>query len=157
MKNSILVLLLTLSLTLVLNYRAQAQTAAEGTEAVNASQGIGASQEASSDTKAGFFARAWDKLNADALYGVIGLIGGIFAKKGWIATIKKWLGYGVKVTQSLAHLLDKTSNGLSVLNTAIQDNGKLKENSLKEVMAAKKEFTVELNDALITIKPKAKA
>jgi len=155
MKSLILISFLTLSLALTSNYQVQAQTVTETSvqTELDADQILNAPPV----EKTGFFKNIWDKLNSEALYGIIGLIGGFFAKKGWITTIKKWLGYGVTVTQSLSHLLDKTSNGLSVLNNAIQDNGKLKENSLREIMEAKKEFTVELNDALITIKPKAKA
>lgn len=155
MKTLILVLLLTLSAGLTLNCQAQnPQTAPVGTEVVNSSY---EASPAPVDEKAGFFGRIWGKLSSEALYGAIGLIGGIFAKKGWIATFKKWLGYGVTITHSLAHVLDKTSNGLAILNNAIEDNGKLKENSLPEILAAKKAFTVELNDALITIKPKHNA
>lgn len=157
MKTLILISFLALSLALTSNCQAQVSPATAGgsTEVVSASQDEISDASQSPAEKVGFFKRVWDKLNGEALYGVIGLIGGIFAKKGWIATFKKWLGYGVTVTHSVAHLLDKTSNGLAILNNAIQDNGKLKENSLPEILAAKKAFTVELNDALITIKPKA--
>jgi len=154
MRRLILIPFLALSLMLTLNCQAQDKLLALDGTTVS----VSASTDDASETpaeKVGFFERMWDKINSEALYTAIGLIGGIFAKKGWIATFKKWLGYGITVTHSLSHFLDKTTNGLSILNNAIQDNGKLKENSLKEILEAKKEFVLELNDALVTIKPKA--
>lgn len=153
MKNLILILFLGLMLSLTSNFRVQAQTETTVQTELEADQILTAPPV----ENVGFFKKLINSVQEDGIAILIGLIGGVFAKKGWIATFKKWLGYGITVTQSLSHLLASTSNGLAVVNTAIEDNGKLKQNSLKEIMAAKKEFTIDLNDALLTVKPKPAA
>lgn len=104
--------------------------------------------------KEGFFGRLWNSAIENALELAVSFVVGIFAKHGWTQWIKKIASRGTVITKELSEFLAATSDGLDVINKSIKTDGKLQENSLNEILASKKRFVAELNDVIVSIKPK---
>jgi len=103
----------------------------------------------------GFFGRIFDKLKGNSIELLLTFITGIFAKHGWTQAIKKFASRATVITKELSELLSATSNGLKTIDDNIKTDGRLKENSLEEILEAKKKLVVELNDVILSIKPKS--
>ena len=117
--------------------------------------------EASSETtsqptveKKGFFNRLWNSAKENAVELAVSFVVGIFAKHGWTQVIKKIASRGTIITKELSEFLAATSDGLATIDKAIRTDGKLEEDSLSEILASKKKFVAELNDVIVSIKPK---
>lgn len=156
MKSLILILLFGLMISLTSSCRALAQETVPTQITVNDSGEV--AEQPQQVEKQGFFARIWDDLKGKASDGVyyflIGLVGGIFSKRGWVDKIKYWMGYYVEVSHELSELLEASSNGVAVLNNSLQSNGKLKPNSLEEIKKAGKPVLVEFGDFKAKLTPK---
>jgi len=100
----------------------------------------------------GFDVSAW--IGGAGLAAVIGLALKFFFKKGWTAKIKKTLGFAVVITKELGEAFLATSNALGRADLMIEADGKLKENSIKELIAAGKMAKLEWDDVIVTISPK---
>ena len=84
----------------------------------------------------------------------ISFVFGLFAKKGWSLTIKRLAGKGHIVSKEIGELFLEGSDFLKLLNGSIKEDGKLKENSAKELIQAGKEVIAEAKDVIVVIKPK---
>lgn len=104
--------------------------------------------------KQGFFDRLMGKVKEGAVSIGIGLIVGLFAKKGWTLAIKKISGKASIVTKEIGEMFIGGSNFFNVLDKSIKSDGKLEENSIKELLAAGKVVVAEASDVIISIKPK---
>jgi len=139
-----LIFLLFLSLTLLGSVSAQqSMPVPDQTEQVTQTQ-----------TKQSFFEKVKDKVKDGAINIGIGLIVGLFAKNGWTLLIKKIAGKASVITKEIGETFIGGSNFFRVLEHSIRSDGKLEENSIKEVLAAGKEVIAEANDVIISIKPK---
>lgn len=87
---------------------------------------------------------------------VVGLsfVFGLFAKKGWSLIIKRFAGKGHIVSREIGEFFLEGSDFLKLLNGSIKEDGKLKENSAKELIQAGKEVIAEAKDVIVVIKPK---
>jgi len=85
---------------------------------------------------------------------IIGLIVGMFAKQGWTLAIKKIANRGGVIMKEIGETFIGGSNFFNVLDKSIRADGKLEENSIKELLKAGKEVIAEANDVIISIKPK---
>lgn len=101
-----------------------------------------------------FFGRIFDKLKGNSIELLVTFIVGIFAKHGWTQAIKRFASRATVITKELSELLAATSDGLKTIDDNLKTDGKLKENSLDEILEAKKKLVVELNDVILSIKPK---
>ena len=104
--------------------------------------------------KVGFFDRILGKVKEGAVSIGIGMIVGLFAKKGWTLIIKKISSKACIVTKEIGEMFIGGSNFFNVLDKSIKSDGKLEENSIKELLAAGKMVIAEANDVIISIKPK---
>jgi len=147
MKSLILMLFLSLSLTFTSIYPVIAQgIPPDQTEQENLTQ--------NQPEKQGFFTRLVGKVK-DGAYGLgIAFIFGIFAKHGWTLTIKKFAKAGKYITKEVGEAFLESSNFLEVLDNAIRDDGKLKENSARELIDAGKRVVAEGKDVVVIIKKK---
>lgn len=82
---------------------------------------------------------------------------GIFAKKGWSQIIKRISNRGSIITRELGEFFLSGSSFLNTLDQSIKEDGKLKENSAKELIEAGKEVFAEAQDVVVIIKPKKKS
>ena len=154
MKSLILILFFGLMIGLTSSCRAIAQTSPQ----IAISDSGEVSEQPQQVEKQGFFARIWgdlkDKASDGIYYFLIGLVGGIFSKRGWVDKMKYWMGYYVEVSHELSELLEASSNGVAVLNDSLQSNGKLKPNSLNDIKKAGKPILVEFGDFKAKLTPK---
>ncbi len=88
---------------------------------------------------------------------VLGAIVTVLRKKGVILNVKRFFGYMEKVTEKVGMALIETSDVFGEANKSISKDGKLKENSIKDVLREGKEAVIEWQDAVMVIKPKKKA
>lgn len=102
----------------------------------------------------GVFGDLWSNAKGGAINLVVGLVVGLFAKKGWTLVIKKIAQKGAIITKEIGETFIGGSNFFSVLDHSIKADGKLEENSMKELLKAGKEVIAEANDVIISIKPK---
>ena len=89
-----------------------------------------------------------------AMVVVVGVIVTIFRKKG--INIKLILGRASDITEEIGEAFLATSNALDKADQAIKGNGRLIENSVKDVIAAGKIAVIEWEDVIMEIKPKKK-
>ena len=68
--------------------------------------------------------------------------------------LKRILGFSAKVTKEIGEAFLGTSVAFNEANKAIKADGKLKESSVKDVIAAGKEAIIEWKDVVMVIKPK---
>lgn len=85
---------------------------------------------------------------------VVGIIVTIFRKKG--INIKLILSRASDITEEIGEAFLATSNALDKADQAIKGNGRLIENSVKDVVAAGKKAIIEWEDVIMEIKPKKK-
>lgn len=156
MKNLILIFFLGLLLNVAPSYQLSAQSVAQETLESTITQ-----ENPSETQKQTFFQKIGDKV--DNLWGkakdgginlVIGLIVGLFAKRGWTLVIKKIANKGKTIMKEIGETFIGGSNFFNVLDNSIRSDGKLEENSIKELLKAGKEVIAEANDVIISIKPK---
>ena len=93
-------------------------------------------------------------LTGAGLTVVVGIIVTVLRKKGYIGSIKFWAKRIGVITQQIGEALLETSDVFEKIDEAIKDDGTLKENSIKEILAEGKEAIVEWKDAIVSIKPK---
>ena len=95
-----------------------------------------------------------DWAKGGALIAVIGTIITIIRKKG--INIKLILNRASDITEEIGEAFLATSNALDQADQAIKGNGRLIENSVKDVIAAGKKAVIEWEDVIMEIKPKKK-
>ena len=88
------------------------------------------------------------------LIGVVGIIVTILRKRGYIKSVKFWSKKLSRITQEIGEAFLETSDVFEKIDEAIKDNGRLKENSVKDIIKEGKEAILEWKDVLIVIKPK---
>lgn len=100
----------------------------------------------------GFDVSAW--LSGTGMVVVAGMIVTFLRKKGWIMFVNKAAIIGAKVSRSLAEALDDTADTFEAVDRAIDEDGKLIERNVKEVIDQGKEALIEWQDVIMIIKPK---
>lgn len=100
----------------------------------------------------GFDVSAW--LAGTGATVLIGMLVTFLRKKGWIMFINKAAIIGAKISRELAEALEDTSDTFEAVDKAIDENGKLVEKNVKEVLAKGKEAYIEWKDVIMVIKPK---
>jgi hypothetical protein len=83
---------------------------------------------------------------------IAGFIVTLLRKKGF--NTKAFLGRSARITKEIGEALLETSDVLLVASKAINDDNKLIENSVKDVIEAGKEAVLEWKDVIMVIKPK---
>src|SRR5690554_4239342 len=78
---------------------------------------------------------------------VAGLIVSFFRRKG--INIKRILGRAAVITEEIGEAFLATSDALEQADSAIKDDGKLIEKSVKDVIAAGKEAVLEWKDVVM--------
>jgi hypothetical protein len=81
---------------------------------------------------------------------------GILARQGWSLVIKRIAKRGAVITKELSEAFASSSDFLKILDQSIKEDGKISQNSAKELMQAGKEVVAEANDVVLIIKPKKK-
>lgn len=91
-----------------------------------------------------------------AMGGVAGAVAGVivtfFRKKG--VNLKAIFSKASKITKEIGEAFLETSDVFAEADKAIKDDGKLVENSVKDVIAAGKEAVLEWKDVIVVVKPK---
>lgn len=98
------------------------------------------------------FADFSDWVKGGSIVMVVGVIVTILRKKG--VPLKFWLGRASVITKEIGEAFLSTSDVLSKADSAIKDDGKLIENSVKDVIEAGKQAKLEWHDVILEIKPK---
>ena len=83
---------------------------------------------------------------------IVGIIVTILRKKG--INIKKYLGLASVITKELGEAFLETSDVFAAADNAIKEDGRLKENSVKDILKEGKEAIIEWKDVILIIKPK---
>jgi hypothetical protein len=83
---------------------------------------------------------------------VAGFVLMFLRKRGFNA--KAFFGRAARITEEIGEAFLATSDAFDKADNAIKDNNKLKENSVKDVIAAGKEAVIEWKDVVMVIKPK---
>lgn len=83
-----------------------------------------------------------------------GLIVMILRKKGLIFKVKSFFGLMHRVTEEIGEAFIASSDVFGAADKAIKEDGTLKENSVKDVIAAGKEAVIEWKDVVLIVKPK---
>lgn len=104
--------------------------------------------------KTGLFSKIGGWIQGGAISLLVAFIGGIAAKHGWTIIAKKIAKKGAIITKEVGEFFADSSTFFTVLDSAIKDDGKIDQNSIKEVLAAGKEVLAEGKDVIISIKPK---
>ena len=102
----------------------------------------------------GLFQKIGSWIQDNVLGVLITFVVGILAQHGWTLVIKRLANKGAIVTKEIGEFFTDSSNFMNVLDNAIKDDGKIDQNSVKEVLAAGKEVLAEGKDVIISIKPK---
>ncbi len=105
--------------------------------------------------KLGFFQKIVKSVKDNAVEFGVAFVFGMFAKGGWTLLAKKIANKASIISREIGETFLSGSNFLNTLDQSIRDDGSLKENSVKELLAAGKEVITEANDVIISIKPKA--
>lgn len=95
-------------------------------------------------------------LSGTGSIGVVGIIVIILRKRGYIMSVKFWSKRLEVITHNMGKALLETSDVFGAMDEAIKDNGRLKENSVKDIIKEGKEAILEWKDVFIVIKPKSK-
>jgi hypothetical protein len=95
-------------------------------------------------------------LSGTGSIGVVGIIVIILRKRGYIMSVKFWSKKLEIITHKIGKAFLETSDVFGEMDGAIKDNGRLKENSVKELIAEGREAVLAWKDVIITIKPKPK-
>jgi hypothetical protein len=102
----------------------------------------------------GFFGKIGQWLQSQVVWSVVLFVAGIASKNGWTKIAKAILGRTTIVTRELSHVSLAVSNFSDLIDKAIENNGNVDQNSLKEAWGAGKTVVVEAKEAWVTIKPK---
>ena len=102
----------------------------------------------------GFDVSAW--LAGSGMVVVAGMLVTFLRKRGWIMFVNQAAVVGAKVSRKLADALDDTADTFEAVDKAIDEDGKLVEKNVKEVIAQGKEAYLEWKDVIMIIKPKKK-
>ncbi len=102
----------------------------------------------------GFDVSAW--LASSGIIVLAGMLVTFLRKRGWIMFVNQAAVIGAKISRSLAEALDDTADTFEAVDRAIDEDGKLVEKNVKEVLAEGKEAYLEWKDAIMIIKPKKK-
>lgn len=102
----------------------------------------------------GFDVSAW--MASSGVVVLAGMFVTFLRKKGWIMFVNQAAVIGAKVSRSLAEALDDTADTFEAVDRAIDEDGKLVEKNVKEVITQGKEAIVEWKDVIMVIKPKKK-
>lgn len=101
-----------------------------------------------------WFAQISDWAKGGASVVVVGAIVTILRKRK--IPLKKWLGLAADITKEIGEAFLASSDAFSEADKAIKEDGKLIENSVKDVIAAGKRAKIEWEDVILEIKPKKK-
>lgn len=93
-----------------------------------------------------------ERAQGGALIAVVGIIVTIIRKRK--IPLKYWLGRGTVITRQTGEAFLSISNVFAKADAALKADGKLNENSVKEVIEAGKQAKIECNDVILEIKPK---
>lgn len=104
--------------------------------------------------KLGFFQKIVKSVKDNAVEFGVAFVFGMFAKGGWTLLAKKIANKASIISKEVGETFLSGSKFLNTLDQSIRDDGSLKENSVKELLAAGKEVITEANDVIISIKPK---
>jgi len=104
--------------------------------------------------KQGFFQKIVKSVKDNAVEFGVAFIFGMFAKGGWTLLAKKIANKAAIISREVGETFLSGSLFLNTLDQSIRDDGSLKENSVKELLAAGKEVITEAKDVIISIKPK---
>ncbi|MGM0377847.1 MAG: hypothetical protein ACQEQ0_13835 [Bacteroidota bacterium] len=85
---------------------------------------------------------------------VLGVIVTVLRKKGYIHKIKKFFGFMEKITKKTGYALLESSDAFGAMSSMISKDGKLKENSIDDVLREGKEAIMEWRDVIVVMKPK---
>lgn len=86
--------------------------------------------------------------------GVVGIIVTILRKRGYIMSVKFWSKRLEVITHNLGKALLETSDVFGEMNKAVKENGRLRANSVEQLIAEGEEAILAWKDVIITIKPK---
>lgn len=100
------------------------------------------------------FTQAGDWLKDQGVVVLIGIFFGVMAKQGWTLLIKKFSSKASVITKELSELFSESSDFFGKLDAAIEEDGDLKANSIKELLKEGKEVLAEGKDVIISIRPK---
>nr|WP_319265334.1 hypothetical protein [uncultured Draconibacterium sp.] len=100
----------------------------------------------------GFDVSAW--FTGGGIIVVAGMVVTFLRKKGWIMFVNQAAVVGAKISRKLADALDETADTFEAVDRAIDENGKLIERNVKEVIAQGKEAWIEWEDVIMVLKPK---
>jgi len=145
MKNSILILFLGLMLSLASNYQVQAQTIPLP-EISTIITNQNPSNPQVEVPKVGFFKKIWDNAKDSGIWVIVMYISGILSKNGVTKIIKKIAGKGTIITQELTEISIASNQFFKLLDGAIADDGTVKQNTLKEAVAAGKTVIAETKE-----------
>lgn len=104
--------------------------------------------------KVGFFQKIVKTVKDNALEIGVAFVFGLFAKGGWTILAKKASQKGAIICKEIGETFLSGSEFLNTVDQSIRDDGTLRENSVKELIAAGKEVMAEANDVIISIRPK---
>ncbi len=92
-------------------------------------------------------------LEGNAIEAIVGVVLSLLSI-GFVLKAKAIFGKGAKVTKEIGEFFLATSGVFEAADNAIKEDGSLKENSIKEIIAAGKKAKLEWQDVIIEIKPK---
>lgn len=102
----------------------------------------------------GFFSKIGSWVKGNAIDMGIAFIGGILAKGGWTLLIKKIAHKTAEVSVQLEEFFGDLGVFAQKVDGAIEADGSVKPNSVKEAFDAGKHVVVEGKDVIMTIRPK---
>jgi hypothetical protein len=98
------------------------------------------------------FADLSDWAKGGVVVVVVGTVVTIIRRKG--INLKSILGKASVITKEIGEAFLASSNAFDKADDAIKEDGKLIENSVKDVIEAGKNAVIEWEDVIMTIKPK---
>jgi len=104
--------------------------------------------------KTSWIQNLWGNVKDQGIWVIAMYIAGIFTKNGWSKIIKSIAGKTTIITRELSHVSLAVSNFSDLVDKAIEADGKVDENSLKDAAKSMKTVIVEAKEAWVTIKPK---
>lgn len=137
MKNLKLFLCFVVGLILLLTFQSQAQEVVTQT------------------AEPGIFGKIGAWLQSQVVWSVILFASGVASKNGWTKIIKAIAGRTTIVTRELSHVSLAVSNFSDLVDKSIENDGSVKQNSLKEARDAMKTVVVEFKEGWVTVKPKS--
>ena len=87
---------------------------------------------------------------------VAGIIVTILRKKGLILKVKSIFGFISTITEELGQAFLETSDVFGAMDSAIKKDGRLRENSVKDIIKEGKEAVIEWKDVVMIVRPKIK-